>query len=314
MDEQIDKWREELSKPSGNFFTNQALSKNLINQLLDEDVSLKEKLDVSGVDFPKLDNSLDDIDGLNILAGLQNSSKKGYLTLFRAVRFPTYKRMYEMVSEKGYAVLNREQERILELYKNEEYLQKRDEIINDSLFWTQPQERVVDELPLFHLMNDAIQIHRAFRGEEDKIVISAIHIPYELIKDRKVRLISNSAIDLDYDNTNRDFEIKDFVEKDGVYQIDLGSLRTRGIDLHEIYTSDLPWNLKEAREMGILQDCFLLDIYRIVDDSKLEKFKNNTKLLKENSHFLHGFFGDQNVFGRRKSEHLPSKCYKVTGK
>lgn len=120
----IEKWREELNKLSENLTTNQIMPKHLIDKLLEEDESLKDKLILKEVDFSKLNGLLNKINGLDILAGLQKFAKDGCLTLFRAVRFPTYKRMYEVVYEKGYAILNYEQERILELYKNKEYSEK----------------------------------------------------------------------------------------------------------------------------------------------------------------------------------------------
>lgn len=311
LQKMIEKWREELNKPSGNLTTNQIMPKHLVDKLLEEDESLKEKLILKEVNFPKLNGLLNEIDGLDILAGLQKFTKDGCLTLFRAVRFPTYKRMYEVVYEKGYAISNFEQERILELYKNKEYSEKRDSIKNDPLFWTQPQERVVHGLPLFCLVNDALQIHRAYRAKEDKVAMIAIHIPHNLLESGKIKLISNPAIDLDYDNKERDLEIEDFYKENGTYEIDFRALRTRGIDLQEMYTKDLPWEVEEAEKLGVTQDFFLLDIYRISDNSKIQELKQNTEILKANCNFLHGFFGDQNIFGRRMSSYLPNKCYSI---
>lgn len=308
----INKWKKELNKPSGNLTTNQVMPEHLIEKLLEEDESLENKLKFEEINFPKLGKLLDDIKGLNILAGLQKYTRDGCVTLFRAARFPTYKRMYEAVYEKGYAISNYEQERILELYKDQEYLNKREQIMKDPLFWTQPQERVVHGLPLFCLVNDALQIHRAYRAEQDKVVMIAIHIPHELLESEKIKLIANPAIDLDYSNTEREFEIKDFTKANGTYEIDFAALRARGIDLQEMYTRDLPWELEEAEKLGINQDFFLLEIFRISDNSKIEKLRQDTEILKQNRYFLHGLFGDQNIFGRRTSEYLPGKCYKIS--
>lgn len=310
----INKWKEQLRKLSGNLTTNQVMPGYLIEKLLEEDLSLKDKLIFSKTDFPEISRECQAIGGLNIIAGLQNIQKDGHLTLFRSIRFPTYKRIFEVVYDKGYAVLNYEQERILELYENKDYIQKREEIKNNPLFSTQPQERVVAGLPLFCLANDALQIHHAFRGEEDSVVMVVIHIPHELLETRKIRLISNPAIDVDYDNGDRDFEIKDFMKKDIKNIIDFRALRARGIDLHEMYSSDLPWQINEAENLGIKQDFFLLDIYKLNDDVRIKELKENTQLLKENSYFLHGFFGDQNVFGRRASGYLPMRCQKISRK
>lgn len=309
----LEQWRKQLQERSGNLTTNEVMPPSLIEKLLEEDEKLSGNLSLEDVDFPGLEGKLKEFKGLNIIAGLQNFTKDGCLTLFRSVRFPTYKRMHEVVYDKGFAVLNYEQERILELYKREDYAQKRDEMKQNPLFWTQPQERVVKGLPLFCLVNDALQIHRAFRGEEDIVLMVAVHIPHELLETEKIKLVSNPAIDLDYSNEERDFEIKDFTKSNGAYEIDYTALRARGIDLHEMYCHDLPWGIEEAENIGITQDFFLLDIAKI-DKSKLYNLKANTELLKKNRKFLHGFFGDQNIFGRREAEYLPFKCQKITRK
>jgi hypothetical protein len=169
----------------------------------------------------------------------------------------------------------------------------------------------VHGLPLFSLVNDALQIHRAYRNEDDQMVIIAVHIPHELFESRKIRLITNTAIDLDYENGERDFEIKDFWKDNSAYEIDFEALRARGIDLHEMYTRDLPLDPKKAEELGITQDIFLLNIYRITDQAPIKTLFADTQTLKENKNFLHGFFGDQNIFGRRKTFYLPYKCQRV---
>ena len=307
----IEEWKKQLQELSENLTTNEVMPKHLAEKLLEEDVSLKERLSFEEINFPVSNDVLGEIEGLNILSGLQKQSKKGCLTLFRAVRFPTYKRMYE-VSINGYAISNYEQERILDLYQNKDYVQKRESLKTDSRFWTQPQERVVHGLPLFCLVNDALQIHRAFRGETDKVVIIAIYIPHELLESKKIKLTANTAIDLDYENHERDFEISDFYKKDDIYEIDFGSLRARGIDLHEMYTRDLPLDIKQTEALGITQDLFLLDLYKIKEGKKINNLFTNTEVLKKNKYFLHGFFGDQNIFGRRKAFYLPSSCSKIS--
>ncbi|MFA7302556.1 MAG: hypothetical protein WC030_02295 [Candidatus Paceibacterota bacterium] len=308
----IEQWRKQLKELSGNLTTNTAMPPQLAEKLLEEDISLKEKLSFTEVTFPKFNGALDRVDGLQIIAGLQSKSgKPGCLTLFRAIRFPTYKRMHELVYEGGYVVSNYEQERILELYKDQEYIQKREEMRGDERFWTQPQERVVHGLPLFSLVNDALQIHRAYRGDDDLAVIVALHIPHELFEDRRIKLVANTAIDLDYQNGDRDFEIQDFKRDGDVYEIDYGALRARGIDLHEMYTRDLPLDPNDIETLGITQDFYLLNIYKITDYAAVTAIFNDTALLKSSRHFLHGFFGDQNIFGRRRSYYLPYKCQKI---
>ena len=228
----IDEWKRQLKERSGNLTTNEVMPEYLVEKLLDEDISCKEKLKFEEIHFPRSQGLLGEVEGLNILSGLQKIKKEGYLTLFRAVRFPTYKRIFEMLSSDGFAISNYEQERILHLYKNEDYLQKRE-------------------------------------------------------------------------------EIKDYYKRDNVFEIDFEACRARGVDLHEMYSQNLPSNIKEAEEVGISQDFFLLDIYRINDEERVNKLFSNTKLLKENKYFLHGFFGDQNIFGRRRTKYLPSRCFRV---
>jgi hypothetical protein len=210
---------------------------------------------------------------------------------------------------------NYEQERILECYKDEDYLQRRNDIKNDNRFWTQPQERVVHGLPLFCLANDALQIHRAYRGDADKVLIIAIHIPGELFDSGKIKLTANTAIDLDYSNADRDILIKDFKRDGNVYKIDFRALRTKGVDLHEMYTADLPLDFVGMEKLGITQEYFLLDIYKIKDsDAAIQNLFDDTQVLLENQYFMHGFFGDQNIFGRRKTYYLPYKCSRISKK
>ncbi len=308
----IEKWKKQLKELSGNLTTNHPMPQRLIDKLLEEDSSLKDKLVFEEVNFPKLDNGIFELQGLDILAGLQKLQKSDCVTLFRAMRMPTYKRIYNMVYEHGCSFSNFEQDRILDLYHEPDYLTKREEIKKDARFWTQPQERVVHGLPVFALINDTLQIHRAYRGQEDQIAIAVIHIPYTLINSEKIQLMANAAIDLDYHNDDRDFPIKDFVKEDNYYRINYGALRTRGIELHEMYTRDLPMDIKSAQELGIEQEFYLLDVYK-VDETQVKslRLELDNQILKEHEFFLHGFFGDQNIFGRRSSEYLPSKCYRI---
>lgn len=307
-------WNKTLDKLSGNLTTNEYMPKKLKNILLDEDLSLKNELFFEELKFKPLSGVLNEIKGLNILSSLQNLKQKNCLTIFRAIRFPTYKRIYQMIYEQGYAVANYEQERILELYKNKQYTEKRKKIQKDNNFWTQPQERVVYGLPVFSLVNDALQIHYAFRNKIDKLAIVAIYVPYGLLKNKKVKLIANSAIDLDFNNKERDIEIQDYICKNETVKIDHEPLRARGVDLQEMYAKNLPWNIKNCEKLGIKQDFFILDIYEITNQSKIKKLFKDTDTLTKNKDFLHGFFGDQNIFGRRSSRYLPSRCFKVNKK
>lgn len=307
----IEQWRSQLHEHSGNLTTNQSMPEVLIDQILEEDESLKEQLSLEEIHFPKLEGKLDTVEGLHIIAGLQQQSRDGYMTVFRGVRFPTYKRMYNLVHERGFSISNYEQARILALYENPDYIEKRNVLKSDPRFWTQPQERVVPGLPVFTLANDALQIHRAFRGIDDLAALCAIHIPHELIESRKVTLVTNTAIDINSDTNERDFEIHDFKNTNGKLEIDQDALRARGIDLYEMYARNLPYNLKEMKEQGIDQECFLLNISQITERARLNELFGDTQLLIDNEWFLHGLFGDQNIFGRRKTEHLPYKCQSI---
>ncbi len=307
------KWKQQLTELSGNLTTNEVMPEHIVQTLLEEDFSLKDKISFEEMEFPKFkDEKLNAAVGLNIVAGLQNLSKREYLTLFRAIRFPTYKRMCTVLTDTGFTISNFEQERILSLYTNPRYLDKRNEIQKDSRFWVVPQERVVQGVPLFCLMNDALQIHRAFRGDEDIVMIAVVHIPKELIVSKSIKFVANTAIDLDYKNTDRDIVVTDYKDEDGRCVPDYEILRAKGVDLHEMYTTDLPLELEKINELGIKQEFYFLDIYKITDLDAINCMFNDADLLKRNKHFLHGFFGDQNIFGRRKAAYLPYSCSRVT--
>ncbi len=311
IESMISKWKKGMNRLSGNLTTNERMPENLKKILLEEDYSLSKEISFKEMVFPKLGSPLGKIKGLDILSGLQKIAKKDHLTLFRAIRFPTFKRIHKVLFNQGASLGNFEQERILEIYGRKDYALKRGKIKDDKLFSTQPQERVVKGIPFFTSVNDALQIHRAYRNDTDRVMIIVFHIPFNLIKNKKIKLFANTAIDLDYANCERDFEIKDFVSKEGVYFIDYRAIRTRGIYLHEMYLQKLPWNLKGCQKAGIKQDFFLLEIYRIKNKTKLKKLAEKPKLLKKYQYLLHGFFGDQSVFCRWPSEFLPFKCYRI---
>ncbi len=307
-----EQWKKQLQERSGNFTTNEVCPRDLIEKLLEEDESLKAQLVFQEFMFPRFGNKLDSIPGLSILAGLQRMKKKGFLTVYRTMRFPTYKRMYESLRGCGYSFSNYEQERILRLYQSRDYVEQRDGVMKNPLFWIQPQERVVKGLPVFALVNDALQIHRAYRGVRDRVGIVVIHIPQVLVLEKKITLIANAGVDFEYAATDRDYLITDFIEDGNGIRIDRVSLQVRGIDLCEMYSPDLPWDKRDANQLGIEQEFFLLDISQIdIISREIRNLFADTKLLKQNSDFLHGFWGDQNIFGRRPVEYIPSKVYSV---
>ncbi len=178
-------WKISLNKLSGNLTTNEYMPNEIKKKLIDEDLELINKLKFEEIKYPKLKDYKNNLVELNILSGLQNIKKKDCLTLFRAIRFPTIKRIFETIQTNGFATNNYEQERILKIYDNIKYIKKRNKINKDNLFQTIPQERVINGLPIFALVNDAIQIHKAYRATKDKILLVAIHIPFKLIKHKK---------------------------------------------------------------------------------------------------------------------------------
>ncbi len=315
MKSMIKDWEKSLNKLSNNFTTNEYMPNWIKGKLLKEDLSLVKEISFEKVSFPNLKGSATKIKGLNILSGLQSLHKKNCLTLFRAIRFPTIYRMHNSIYNFGFTILNYEQERILALYKNKDYISKRRNIQKDKNFWIQPQERVVKGLPVFYLINDALQIHRAFRNKLDRVLIIAIYIPFNLIKKGKIKIYANLDIELDYKNNKRDVEIKDFVNKNGYYFIDTSALNLKGINLYELYLKRLSFNMKKANGNGINRRAFLLDIYKINHtDARIKKLRGDLPILKKYHYFLNGFFGDYNLFGRRPFEYLPYACYEVKRK
>lgn len=312
LEEMLGKWEESTKSRSGNLTSNENLPKDIRKKLLREDVSLINELTFEKVNFSYPCEELKNIEGMNIISGLQKINKKGCLTFFRAIRFPTVYRIWRTIHKMGLSTSNYEQERLLFLYGNDKYMTKRRQIQQDPIFWIQPQERVIHGVPIFGLVNDAIQIHRAYRNEIDKVLMDVIHLPLELIKSRKVKLTANTAIDVDYDNVERNYEITNFRKRKNGHYIDYRTLRAKGIDLNEMYITKIPFDLKGHREFGIEQKFFILDIYRInLHDIQFQKLFNNSKVLRDNEYFLHGFFGDHNIFGRRPSEYLPFECQEV---
>jgi len=309
------KWKRTTKGLSGNLTTNNYLPENIRIKLLKEDADLIKRLDFEDISFPYPCKELTGIEGMNILSGLQKKSQKGYLTVFRAIRFPTTQRICETIYEKGLSMSNYEQERILALYKDKEYNSAREKIRRNKTFWIQPQERVVHGLPVFSLVNDALQIHHAYKNDIDKTLMIVAYIPYELIKNKTISLVANTAIDFDYDNSERDYEITDFLIKNGHYTIDYKALRAKGIDLHEMYIKNLPSTLEEHNKLGMKQEFYLLNTYAInPKEERIKKIRSNSRILKENEYFLHGFFGDNNIFGRRPTKYMPFRCQEVKPK
>jgi hypothetical protein len=315
LEEMVSTWNKTTTTLSENLTTNAYLPELIRDKLLDEDTALKKNLAFQERYFQLASPELSEITGLNILSGIQSEKKKDNLTVYRAIRFPTIKRIWESLNNYGISMSNFEQERILTLYENADYMKQREEIQKNNLFWIQPQERVVHGLPIFTLVNDALQIHHAYKNSIDKTLIVVAHIPYQLIKDNTLTLTANTAIDFDFADDSRDMTIEDFVEQQEGCSINYSALRAKGIELHELYVKGLPYTLKEHNELGIEQKFYLVDTYET--DVRTETFKrlhSNSTILQKNEYFLHGFFGDHNIFGRRPTKYIPFNCYEVQKK
>lgn len=183
--------------------------------------------------------------------------------------------------------------------------------MQNRLFQTLPQERVVKGLPVFSLVNDAIQINRAFRSKDDSVLICVLHIPFKHIENNTFKVISNNAIDFKYNSKKKDICINPFIKNNFFSYIDYKSLRIRGVDLYESYLKGLPFKFKKITSMGISQEFYFLKIKKIKNSNKIYDLYKDDFFLKNNEFFMHGFFGDQNILGRDVSTYVPYKCYKV---
>lgn len=259
--------------------------------------------------FPKLDKPLSNIRGMTILSGLQKIHKNYCITLFRTIRFPTLSRLYETIHVHGLSESNYEQERILGIYADRNYIAIRKKIRNDSRFYTQPQERVVSGLPIFYLANDALQIHSSYRNNIDKVLFVVSHIPKRLFDKKAIELYSNVPIDLNYSDMINDVIITDFNGGKNP-KINISNLQIKGVNPYELYLKKLPLNLIEQQKLGISFRFFILDLYRI-NPTNLKGISQNVNILKKYGYFLKGFFGDYNTFGRTPAKYLPFGCYEV---
>lgn len=303
-------WQLQLEDKAKSYTSSASMPADLIQKLVSDDPALEEKLSfkpfakIPVEDFAK---ELDVFAGLSIVSYLQNINLPGFLTLYRAIRIPTFKRMFAAVSTEGFSVSNYEQERLLSIYENSEYKSERNELKKDSLFKTQVQERIVEGLPVFHYVNDAIQIHNSFRDMGfDSLLLSAIHIPFHLFEENKISLYANRAIDFDYMSKDGDVNINNFVMQDDFKNcsIDVDRMRMSGLNLYESYIDGLPFGLEKNSKLGVKQSFYFLDLYSI------SGFKPHADLISKFD-FLPGFLGDFELFGRRKSEFVPLCAYEV---
>lgn len=315
----IDIWKHIAEKPSGNYASNVPLASELLNKLMENHISndfFYSKVEITNAKFPKLENNLNQVHGLDILSGLHKLYKKECLTVFRAVRFPTPRRILKMVEEVGISILNYEHDRLLQIYENPEYKAKRKNLLNDPLFSFIPQERIVPGLPIFFNVNDAIHIHRAYRNEIDLIGIIVAFIPVNLIKSDKVQFFSNYALVQNYSDSQGDKKISYFkhLKYNGQYIPYYSALNWEGNMVYEAYSKGIPHNLEDSTKLGIEQKFYLLNIYKPdinVNEKKINGIDLSSELQDNNLYFLYGFWGDDNIFMRRPSEYLPKACYEV---
>lgn len=315
----INIWTEVATKPSGNYASNLPLDKSLLVKLMENHISdeyFKKKIEIKSINFPRLENNLNKVTGLNILSGLHQLYKKDCLTVFRAIRFPTPRRIIKMVEERGISMLNYEHDRLLKIYKDPQYIKKREDLITDPLFAFIPQERIVPGLPVFFNVNDAVHIHRAYRNENDLIGISVAFIPYDLIKTDRVEIFSNYALVQNYSDSEGDKKITYFkkLNHNGQYIPFYNALNWEGNLVYEAYSRGIPENINDSISMGIEQRFFLMDIYKPEIDVKKKSINGydlSNELIDNNLYFLYGFWGDDNIFMRRPSEYLPKTCYEV---
>lgn len=312
-------WNKMTAEPSGNYTSNLPLDKDLKDVLLDEKISeetFNKEIKVGQTKFDSLSENIDKIKGLNILAGLQNLHKPKCITVYRAIRFPTKTRIVSILKERGISTLNYEHERLMRIYNDDNYKKKRNTLKKDPRFSFQPQERVVPGLPVFFNVNDAVHIHRAYRGNDDIIGIVAAYIPYNLIQQNVIEIFSNHAIVENYSDDFGDKKINHYRQSSNKrIQPFYKALDIEGNQIYETYCNGIPESLNKCSAMGIEVTCFLLELYRPkVNANKkcINGIDISDELNKYKLPFLYGFWGDDNIFMRRTSEFLPKTCYEIT--
>lgn len=314
-------WSRMTTEPSGNYTSNLPLDKDLKNLLLKEeidDVSFNKLIKLKTLGFKSISDKINAIKGLNILSGLQELQKPNCVTVYRAIRFPTKDRIVSMVNNDGISTLNYEHQRLMRIYEAEDYKKKRTALKNDPRFSFQPQERVVPGLPIFFNVNDAVHIHRAYRGNNDIIVIVTAFIPYNLIQQNSIEIFSNDAIVENYSDAFGDKKINHFKQNsNGAFIPFYRALSMQGNQIYETYCKGIPQKIEECKDVNIEFKYFLLDLYKPkidIHNKSINGINISDEIVKYKLPFLYGFWGDDNIFMRRASEFLPKKCYEITRK
>ncbi len=314
-----DNWSQMTTKPSGNYTSNLPLDEDLRELLLNEKINedtFNKQIQINQLEFEPLSEKINIIQGLNILAGLQDMHKSNCVTVFRAIRFPTKARIVSMLDDRGISTLNYEHERLIRIYEDSDYKKKRDTLKKDPRFSFQPQERVVPGLPVFFNINDAVHIHRAYRGDHDIIGIVAAFIPNHLIQQNTIDFFSNDAIVENYSDDYGDKKINYYKQSSNGRVLPFyRALGIEGNQIYETFCKGIPESVEACRDIKIEFKYFLLELYK-PEINVLEKHINGVdlsdELTKYRLPFLYGFWGDDNIFMRRASEFLPKTCYEIT--
>lgn len=316
-----DKWNKMTAKPSGNYTSNLPLDLDLKNLLLQKDINqtfFNKSITLNPLVFKPLSEKLNTIQGLNILSGLQELYMPNCITVYRAIRFPTKKRIYSMLNNDGISTLNYEHDRLMRIYEDEDYKRKRNALKKDPRFSFQPQERIVPGLPVFFNINDAIHIHRSYRDTNDIIGIVTAFIPYNLIKQNCVEIYSNDAIVENYSDAFGDKKINHFKQNSNEEYLPFyKALGIEGNQIYETYCKGIPEQINECDTLNIKFRYFLLELYKPKIDiweKSINGVNLSEEIVKYKLPFLYGFWGDDNIFMRRSSEFLPKKCHEVTRK
>ncbi len=314
----IKTWGKSASEPSGNHASNLPLDTELLSILMENHVSMdsfNNSLLFKEVKFSKIELNSTHIVGLNILSGLQNLNKSDCVSVFRAIRYPTPKRILKIMLDSGISTINYEHQRLLKIYEDKEYKLKRDQLKIDPRFSFQPQERIVPGLPIFFNVNDAIHIHRAYRSENDLIVVAVAFIPYNQIKNDSIEIFSNYALVQNYSDLDGDKKINHFRKLNNGRVVPFyKALNLEGNLVYETYCTGIPQSLNDCKINGIEQRFFLIELYKPKIDSKQKTINGvsfSNDLVSNDSYFLYGFWGDDNIFMRRPSEYLPKTIHEI---
>ena len=318
LDNYIPKWIECAKKNSGNYASDYPMPTEIIEKLFynHDNITGIRALSEIPIHPKELTSQLNQLGGLRLLSYLQKLNIPGHLAVYRAIRFPTEQRTREVLLYNGISTINYEHERLLSLYNDKDYISKREQIKCDKRFDLQLQERIVKGLPIFFMVNDSIQIHRAFRcHSKDKIIIIVAFIPLHLLKNGNIRIISNVPLAESYDNDSNDYDITEFtIINNNMVEMDWNRLRRQGINLYEAYLTGVPYSISDCESLDIKQKYYMVDIYRPHINCKIKSINDviiSDQILDANHSFMFGFFGDYHIFGRRCSEYLPLKCHEI---